>query len=161
MKEKVFCDISLCLGCKSCELACAVEHSESRSLFEAVFEELAPRTRKKVQAVSSAGERAIAVSCGHCETAQCVIACMAGAMFKDEDGKTVHNPEKCVGCGMCIMVCPLGVITRQKNLILKCDMCPDLDKRYACVDACQTGALFAGTAEEFEKRLKKRREKVK
>ena len=121
-----------------------------------------PRTRKKVQAVvTGERERAIAVSCSHCETAQCVISCMAGAMFKDEEGNTVHNAEKCVGCCMCIMVCPLGVITMQKNHALKCDRCPDLEESYACVAACPTGALFVGTLEEFEKRLKKRREKVK
>ena len=162
MKEKIFCDINLCLGCKSCELACAVEHSQSKSLFNAVFEEIVPRTRKKVQAVlTDAGDRAIALSCRHCEDAQCVIACMAGAMFKDEEGDTVHDADKCVGCGMCIMVCPFGGITRQKGLVLKCDMCPDIEGSYACVNACPTGALFVGTLEEFEKRLNKRYKKAK
>jgi Fe-S-cluster-containing dehydrogenase component len=28
---------------------------------------------------------------------------------------------------------------------------------YACVKACPTGALFAGTAEEFKKRLETRK----
>jgi carbon-monoxide dehydrogenase iron sulfur subunit len=154
MVKKIFCDIQICLGCRSCELACAVEHSKSKTLFEGIKEVPLPRSRKKVESV---GNRSLAVACCHCELAPCVQACMAGSMYKDEEGKTIHNEEKCVGCGMCIMVCPFGVITRQKNIVLKCDLCPDLDNIYACVEACPTGALFVGTVEEFEERTNKRK----
>ncbi len=37
MKE-IFVRLDRCLGCKSCEIACAVEHSASKSLFGAVSE---------------------------------------------------------------------------------------------------------------------------
>ncbi len=41
------------------------------------------------------------------------------------------------------MVCPVGAITRNKNMhqALKCDRCPDLDAP-ACIVACPTGALI-------------------
>ncbi len=34
-----------CLGCKSCELACAVAHSTSKTLFEAIKELKPPQKR--------------------------------------------------------------------------------------------------------------------
>ncbi len=151
---KIFCDVQLCLGCKSCELACAVEHSKSKELFKAIKEDPPSRNRRKVQAVEN--ER-LSISCHHCDPAPCAQACMAGSMYKDEEGNTAHDEEKCVGCGMCIMVCPFGVISRQRKIVLKCDLCPDIEDDYACVKACPTKALFVGTVDEFKKRLKQKR----
>lgn len=155
MEKKIYCDASLCVACMGCEIACAVEHSKSKDLLKAVQEEPRPRSRKKVLTV---GGKSMAVSCRHCEPAQCVIACMSGAMHKNEKGETVCDEEKCVGCSMCIMVCPFGIVMRQKDVILKCDLCPELENKYACVDACPTGALFIGTAEEFKKRMAKQKQ---
>jgi carbon-monoxide dehydrogenase iron sulfur subunit len=83
---------------------------------------------------------------------------MSGALTKDEEtGATLHNKEKCVGCWMCVMVCPFGAIIRdaEEHIAVKCDLCPDRDD-YACVIACPTGALFSGTKEEFWKKLNKK-----
>jgi carbon-monoxide dehydrogenase iron sulfur subunit len=154
MKKKIFCAVQLCLACKGCEIACAVEHSKTKSIIGALKEDSPPRKRRDVQ---GSKETIMSIACQHCKTAACVVACMAGAMYKDEEGNTVHDEDKCVGCGMCIMVCPFGVITRDKNIVLKCDLCPDMTDNYACVKACPTGALFAGTAEEFKKRLETRK----
>ena len=49
MKGTIVVNVSKCLGCKSCELACAVEHSESRDLVTAIAESPAPRPRVSVQ----------------------------------------------------------------------------------------------------------------
>jgi len=148
--EKIFCDIRKCLGCKSCEIACAVEHSASKNIFQAIMEEKKPRQRVVVRSTS---KEPFPLRCRHCEDAPCVQACMSGAMYKDEQGVTRHDPDKCVGCWMCIMVCPFGAISRQENLALKCDLCPDREDSFACVEACPTNALFVGTWEEFKKKL--------
>jgi carbon-monoxide dehydrogenase iron sulfur subunit len=82
---------------------------------------------------------------------------MSGALYKDEKGATLHDKDKCVGCWMCIMVCPFGAIERRisERIAIKCDLCPDREE-LACVSACPTGALFAGTITEFQKKVKKR-----
>ncbi|MGE5576303.1 MAG: 4Fe-4S dicluster domain-containing protein, partial [Syntrophothermus sp.] len=71
-----------------------------------------------------------------------VDACMTGAMHFEPDGRVVNDPDRCVGCWMCLMVCPFGAITTQQQpkLALKCDRCPDLSQP-ACVSACPTHAL--------------------
>lgn len=149
MKE-IFVDLTRCQGCKSCVLACAVEHSASKSLFSALRETSLPRPRIFVE--YSNGKK-FPLQCRHCEEAPCVMACISGAMRWDEDSHLVtHRKEKCVGCWMCVMVCPLGVITREveEKRALKCDGCPERDIP-ACVEACPVKALLFLELEEVEK----------
>ncbi|MFH0948161.1 MAG: 4Fe-4S dicluster domain-containing protein [Elusimicrobiota bacterium] len=153
--KKIYCDVSKCLGCKSCEIACAVEHSKSKTLFQAINETPLPEKRVSVEYLDlpssiffATGEStrhlpsSLPLRCRHCEEALCISACMSGAMYKAPDGSTQHNEEKCVGCWMCIMVCPFGAISRKEKLALKCDLCKDRDKGPACVDACPTKSLI-------------------
>ncbi len=157
---KIYCDITKCIGCKSCELACAVEHSQSKNIFTATRESPLPKKRVKAENV---GDKIISLYCQHCGDAPCITACMSGALSKDEKtGATLHDKEKCIGCWMCVMVCPFGAIVRdiENHIAVKCDLCPDRDD-FACVVACPTGALFVGTKEEFEKTLKEKKAKKK
>lgn len=140
---KIYCDISKCLGCKSCEIACALEHSRSKDIFKAAREKSLPRKRVETQKING---KIISLRCQHCQSAPCVAACMSGALFKDEaGGATLQDSDKCVGCWMCIMSCPFGAIIQDKakHIALKCDLCPDRED-YACVAACPTGALTTG-----------------
>ncbi|MBU1061649.1 MAG: 4Fe-4S dicluster domain-containing protein, partial [Candidatus Omnitrophica bacterium] len=133
--KKIYCDIKKCLGCGACEIACAVEHSKSKELDQSIKESPAPIKRRKAESISQSV--AISTGCHHCDDAPCVAACMSGAMYKDKKtGLTKHDEEKCVGCWMCIMSCPFGALTRQKQdkIVVKCDLCPDRDVP-ACVEA--------------------------
>ncbi len=90
------------------------------------------------------------VVCRHCQEPLCVSACMSGCMQKDPLTGVVNNmghEQKCVGCWMCIMACPYGVINPSFNSseegftqALKCDFCPDREKP-ACVTACPNKAI--------------------
>jgi carbon-monoxide dehydrogenase iron sulfur subunit len=75
---------------------------------------------------------------------------MTGAMHKDERGITICDEYRCIGCFMCVMVCPFGVIVkhREERRIIKCDRCPDRDVP-ACVNACPTGALTFKEIDEY------------
>ncbi|MBU1148389.1 MAG: 4Fe-4S dicluster domain-containing protein [Candidatus Omnitrophica bacterium] len=148
--KKIYCDIKKCIGCRACEIACAVEHSKSKKLNEAIKEKPLPVKRRKAELIEK--DIIISTGCHHCENAPCIAACMSSAMYKDEKtGQTKHDEEKCVGCWMCIMSCPFGALSRKKEdkIIVKCDLCPDRDVP-ACVEACPTSALFIGTYKEFK-----------
>jgi carbon-monoxide dehydrogenase iron sulfur subunit len=83
------------------------------------------------------------VLCHNCDEAPCVDACMPGARYKDlETGWTLTNYTKCVGCWMCVMVCPFGAIERVENghFAAKCDGCIDEDEP-KCVASCKKNAL--------------------
>ena len=146
--KKLYYNLNKCLGCKSCEIACAIGHSRSKDIFAAIYEETISKPRVKV---ASSKKRPFPLSCRHCEDAKCIDACMSGALIYDEQkGVVIHNEDKCVGCWMCIMVCPYGSIrpNRQTKIPLRCDLCINEDKP-RCVEACPTGAIFFGEEEEF------------
>jgi len=146
MKE-IFVRLDRCLGCRSCQLACAVEHSSSKTLFAAVAETPRPRHRLYIERADSHN---IPLTCRHCDPAPCLDACIAGAIHRDERGSVVHREDRCVGCWTCLMVCPYGVVGRKQKerIAVKCDRCPDREVP-ACVGACPTKALVFAEAEEF------------
>lgn len=145
--KQIFCLIEKCLGCRSCELACATAHSQSKNLVNAICEKELSKQRIHIELIDEKGNlqrtRAIAIQCRHCEEALCEQACISGGIRKDEKtGDIVVDVEKCVGCWSCIMVCPVGAIVKNEDVhqALKCDNCPELETP-ACINACPTGAL--------------------
>jgi len=95
----------------------------------------------------------VPLQCRHCEDAPCVAVCPTGALHReDEEGPVLIDSELCVGCKMCVVVCPFGVITMSRDkAIIKCDLCIDRleqGQEPACVAACPTGALRLEEAAE-------------
>lgn len=148
--KRIWVNQSKCLGCKSCELACAVERdSLSRHLRAAISETPLPRARVRVIGDDTG---ALPLQCRHCEDAPCISACPAGALTRDEESGNVYvESDKCCGCYMCVMACPFGVIypRRGAKSVMKCDGCFAMD-RPACVEVCPTGALFYGDTDELD-----------
>lgn len=148
--KQIFTYLDRCTGCRSCEVACAVEHSQSKTLSGALFE--TPRPRPRLAVETSLGEP-VPLLCRHCEDAPCLNACISGAIYRDpaHEGLVLQNPSKCIGCWTCIMVCPFGVISPQldgRRVAVKCDRCPGLDAP-ACVASCTTKALEYREVETF------------
>lgn len=148
----IIVEIEKCLGCKSCEIACAVAHSRTKILEEAVQEQPKPRRRVTVQA---AGEFAVPLQCRHCEDAPCISVCPTAALHREEtDGPVLIDHDKCIGCKYCLVVCPFGVIevSYDGKVMVKCDLCFERAKAGqipACVEACPTQALKLGSEKDL------------
>jgi len=134
-----------CVGCHTCELACAAAHTEAGSVLGAVLsgERLQPRNR-----VLQVDTVKLSTQCRQCEDAPCVRVCPTGATYRTET-YTAVDQRLCIGCRLCMMVCPFGAIRvtnatvggREKRAALKCDLCVDRPGGPACVEACPTQAL--------------------
>jgi len=137
-------NIEKCLACKSCEIACAVAHSKSRVLEEAIAELPKPQRRVTVEA---AEQFAVPMQCRHCEDAPCITVCPTAAIHRHEvNGPVLIEQDRCIGCKFCLMVCPFGVIdvSRDGKAVTKCDLCIErtrMGEEPACVEACPTKAL--------------------
>ena len=141
--KKVFAKEEYCIGCKLCEIWCLVEHSQSKNILKAFKKEI-PRTLPRV-IVEERNPNSFALQCRHCPVPDCVYSCISGAMYIDEKtGAVLHDPDKCVGCWTCILVCPYGAIQRNEltdKTASKCDLCGGKDIP-SCVEHCRNGALF-------------------
>jgi len=140
LMKNILVDIDLCVGCKTCELQCAtIRVSKSKDFIKAVLESPAPKSRIDVQ---TNGEENLPVQCRQCEDAPCYQACPSGAIyFTKNTDKVVIDKNKCVGCWMCVMVCPFAAINvLEEKKADKCDLCTFMDFP-VCVDSCPTGAL--------------------
>jgi carbon-monoxide dehydrogenase iron sulfur subunit len=160
--KTVFVNPERCVGCKQCEIACAVEHSQSKDLYQAVFETPKPRPRMHV-APGIYLNSSFPNKCRHCDPAPCMTVCPTGAISRDVDRDiVVIDGDKCITCAMCAMVCPFDVIRyyesaavlHDRTVALKCDNCIERQREGripACVEVCKVDALQFGDINELVK----------
>ena len=167
MTKKIIIHEEYCIGCRLCEVHCLVAHSKSKHILKAFKEEF--RFRDAIPRIvfeeGESGYTTFGLPCRHCEDAACIEACMTGALHRDKDtGAVLLDEDKCVGCYMCIMSCPFGVIKRSKlkdkKIASKCDMCVDVEgETPVCVAKCPNEALtFESACEENEEKSKQEAE---
>lgn len=155
MDKAIFTIIEKCVACKGCEVACAIEHSSDKTLTGALAQNPRPRPRVLVQ---SAGGYSYPARCQHCEDAACISACPMGAMGRHPETRAVVvDQERCIGCWMCVTVCPFGGVTADPvaHKAHKCDRCPErtlAGQDPACVAACPTQAMVFATPEQWAER---------
>lgn len=138
--KKLYYDIKKCTGCKTCEIVCAVGHSPSQDLVTVILEGNAALPSVKVHGVEGLN---FLVACRQCKDHPCVNACIASSLSYDKEKGIIFDKEKCVGCWMCVMVCPYGAVRhdRRDAKSVRCDLCRDInDPR--CAKSCPTKAIL-------------------
>jgi len=129
-----------CVGCHSCEVACAEQNGlPADTAWRRVgeFEGGAFPDTKRFH---------LSMSCNHCVDPACLNGCPTNAYIKLDNGVVDHNADDCIGCQYCTWNCPYSVPAFQpdRRIVTKCDMClPRLEEglKPACVGACPTRAL--------------------
>ena len=151
--KKILINDEKCLACHSCEIACCVAHSASGSLYGALAE---PALMSKLHVELGGAGRGFPLGCRHCQDPQCTRACVTKALYKTEDGVTLFDEKRCIGCLMCFIACPFGAIDAGRvqlggQSISKCDLCVAVGEDPACVTACPTNALVFEEPSSFNK----------
>jgi len=121
-----------CVGCRTCMQACSAKKEGGINL---------AKSRRWV--ITSEIERLtfIPIGCQHCVSAPCAAICPVGAISRDEAlARVIINQDACIGCRMCMAVCPFGCINFNTidRKVFKCDLC---DGDPICVRFCQHKAL--------------------
>jgi formate dehydrogenase iron-sulfur subunit len=166
-------DISKCIGCKACQVACmqwndlrdevGVQHGiydnpvdlTDQSWTVMRFAEYKNPDGKLEWLIRKDG-------CMHCEDPGCLKACPSpGAIVKYANGIVDFNSSNCIGCGYCIAGCPFNIprISQKDNKAYKCTLCSDrvaVGLEPACVKTCPTGAIQFGAKEDMVARGAKR-----
>jgi len=99
-------DLRRCIGCDACNIGCKGENNVPTGFF------WAHHIQKHEGTFPNVTYTYMPTLCNHCSNAPCVEACPVEpkAMFKTDDGITMHSAERCIGCLACQDDCPYGVI---------------------------------------------------
>lgn len=171
-------DVSLCTGCKGCQVAC----SEWNDLRDEVGHNvgvydnpanLTPETWTVIrfdEREDEAGKLEWLLrkeGCMHCAEPGCLKACPSpGAILQFANGIVDFQSEQCIGCGYCVAGCPFDIprISKKDNRAYKCTLCADrvaVGQEPACVKTCPTGAISFGSKAEMKDLAATRVEELK
>lgn len=93
-------DLQRCVGCGGCIIACKSENNVQDGV------KWSYKLSKTVGEFPNVRYEYLPTLCNHCENAPCVGICPTGAMHKGLGNITMHTPEDCIGCRLCMGACP-------------------------------------------------------
>jgi formate dehydrogenase iron-sulfur subunit len=172
-----FTDVTVCIGCKACEVACKqwnqlpANNGGATTLTGNSYDNtgsLDGTTWRHVRFVEDFNDdrnngRWLMMSdvCKHCVQAGCLEVCPTGAIIRTEFDTVVIQSDTCNGCRACIAACPFGVIDMNPaaDVAQKCTLCYDrlqVGMEPACSQACPTVSIRFGTIRELRERAEAR-----
>jgi Fe-S-cluster-containing dehydrogenase component len=150
-------DATLCIGCKTCVVACQDANGLPRDptglgpRYDAPID-LSERAKTVIKLYQDGDDQSFfKAQCMHCVDPACAAACMLGALKKREFGIVSYDPDLCVGCRYCEVACPFNVPkfewAKTAPKIVKCELCKERLKaglEPACTTVCPRKAVIFG-----------------
>ena len=93
-------DLRKCVGCHACTIACV---SENKLPPGVVYRPVIEQERGKYPNVTRIF---VPRPCMQCDVPSCVPVCPVNATYMNEEGVTVMDYERCIGCRYCLNACP-------------------------------------------------------
>jgi DMSO reductase iron-sulfur subunit len=134
-------DMTRCIGCRCCEVACSEQNGTPIEINWRRVGEIEGGAYPFTQRFY------LSMGCNHCLEPSCLTGCPVDAYRKDSaTGIVLHSAEACIGCGYCTWNCPYGVpqYNPARGVVGKCDLCYnrlEQGRAPACADACPEGAI--------------------
>jgi formate dehydrogenase iron-sulfur subunit len=167
-----FTDVTLCIGCKACEVACKEWNQleghapHFRDSFDNTGQ-LDDQNWRHVKFLE--GDRPnkglawtmMSDVCKHCALASCMEVCPTNAIIRTEFDTVYIKPDVCNGCRDCIAACPYHVIgySEKTGVAQKCTFCYDrlqANLTPACAKACPTESIKFGELGEMRQAARAR-----
>jgi formate dehydrogenase iron-sulfur subunit len=156
----VLVDTTRCIGCRSCEFACAEANGLPQPDPAVVPspDRDTSTTQWTVVKGYHVADKDITVKrqCMHCLQPACASACLTKAMRKTPDGPVTWDGGRCMGCRFCMLSCPFDVPKFEYHSanprVEKCQLCAarvGAGQQPACVAACPAQALTFGRRENL------------
>lgn len=126
MNRFIIADATKCIGCRTCEVACAVSHQENQDCAALSPDEFISRIR-----VIKDHSWTTAVACHQCEDAPCANVCPVDAISR-EHGHIFVEQTRCIGCKSCMLACPFGameVVSSRKKARRLSAICAGIGRR--------------------------------
>lgn len=131
MQKMLIVDSEKCTGCRFCEVTCSAKHERGSN-----------PSKARIHISKLEDDRILVpIVCNQCEEAPCMAICPTHARSRDEQmGRVVVDYDRCIGCKICMTVCPFGAISFdwEARRIISCNLC---DGDPTCVKFCATQAL--------------------
>ena len=141
-------DLSLCVGCAACAVACKMENEVPPGVFNLWIRE------REVGEYPNLVVEFRPEQCLHCENPPSVPLGPTGASYQTKDGLVLLDPKKCIACGACIAACPYDArYLHPAGYVSKCTFCAhrlEKGKVPACVETCPTYCRTFGDLEDPE-----------
>lgn len=134
-------DMSKCIGCKCCVVACNEQNGNPADINWRQVGELEGGVYPSTQRLH------LSMGCNHCVEPTCLTGCPVQAYTKDKaTGIVDHSADQCIGCQYCVWNCSYGVpkYNEERGVVGKCDLCHrrlDEGMEPACATACPEGAI--------------------
>jgi len=176
MEKAVLVDMTRCIGCRGCQVACKEwnERKAVQTTFKGDFTnplKLSSDCYTNIRFVETEKNGRpvwsfVKDQCLHCRYPACSAACPVGALTKTDKGPVVYSYDKCIGCRYCMIACPFDIPKYEwdttRPWVQKCSFCSERIKDGmlpACVKTCPTTTLYFDDYDkvvvEAESRLKK------
>ncbi len=151
MKAAILTDLTKCIGCEACVMACKEINSLPKDIKP---ERLSADNWTVIEHRKGVNIRR---QCMHCENPACVSACPVGALVKTPEGAVIYAEDKCMGCRYCMVACPFQVpkyewdspLPKVQKCVMCYEKCVKEGKEPACTAACPTGATIFGDREKL------------
>ena len=173
MAKGVLVDITRCIGCRGCQVACK-GWNERKTVKTALQSGLTNPPKLSSDCYTNINFKEgqnqkgpmwsfVKKQCMHCKNPACVSVCPVAALTKTKAGPVVYNAEACIGCRYCMTACPFHIPKYEweqvSPSVQKCTFCAERingNLQPACTKTCPTSALLFGELDAIETEAKRR-----